>query len=558
MARKKAEVNADVVKAPKVRKKKEVDKQQNLEDILYECRNKLRGNANMTTKRDMLLTLVFLRFIGSRYNEQREKIRKHLIKEFSMDAENLAQEDKEYLDQMLEDRASYQKDGVFYLKDDYNWDCLIKIPAADRSLALDNGISVLMKTEKDLKNALPSNLFVNAHLEPSVLKGVMDDINKIDPANFKDIDLIGRVYEYFLQQFAVNATKEDGEFYTPQSIVELIANLIEPFDGTIYDPCCGSGGMFVQSVRLVEAHGGNKRNVTVYGQESDPDTYRLAKMNLAARGISYHLGDTNASSFTADKHPTLRADYIMANPPFNKHGWRTEEELTKDIRWKGYGLPPVSNANYAWILHMLYHLDKTHGIAGFLLSNGALEDEDTVKIREQLIKNDKIEAIFILPREMFYTTDTSVTLWIMNQNKKGGLWHGHKLRNREGEILFVDLRTWNQNNSTIKTDKSKKTFIVFNEQQMQDIVDIYRNWQICSGEKYQKDELFYSASRSEIEAQGWSLVPSRYIKFVDRDLEMDYASALKIAGEAMKSLVKSQQENELQLIKAFKTLGYDA
>lgn len=546
MARKKAEVNADVVKAPKIRKKKDADKQQNLEDILYECRNKLRGNANMTTKRDMLLTLVFLRFIGSRYNEQREKIRKHLIQEFSMDPDNLAQEDKEYLDQMLEDRASYQKDGVFYLKDEYNWDSLIKISAADRSLALDNGISLLMKTEKDLKNALPSNLFVNAHLEPSVLKGVMDDINKIDPANFKDIDLIGRVYEYFLQQFAVNAEKEEGEFYTPQSIVELIANLIEPFDGTIYDPCCGSGGMFVQSVRLVEAHGGNKRNITVYGQESDPDTYRLAKMNLAARGISYHLGDTNASSFTADKHPTLRADYIMANPPFNKHDWRTEEELTKDIRWKGYGLPPVSNANYAWILHMLYHLDKTHGIAGFLLSNGALEDEDTVKIREQLIKNDKVEAIFILPREMFYTTDTSVTLWIMNQNKSGGQWHGHKLRNREGEILFVDLRRWNQNCNIIKADKTKKSFTVFDDKQMQDIITIYRGWQTYSGSsRYEKNDLYYAATVDEIDKQHWSLAPSRYIHF---STFLPQKTKIEIANDARAIVQKTKP-----LIESFKT-----
>lgn len=543
MARKKAEVNADVVKTPKVRKKKDVDKQQNLEDILYECRNKLRGNANMTTKRDMLLTLVFLRFIGSRYNEQREKIRKHLIKEFSMDAENLAQEDKEYLDQMLEDRASYQKDGVFYLKDDYNWDCLIKIPAADRALALDNGISGLMKTEKDLKNALPSNLFVNAHLEPSVLKGVMDDINKIDPANFKDIDLIGRVYEYFLQQFAVNAEKEDGEFYTPQSIVELIANLIEPFDGTIYDPCCGSGGMFVQSVRLVEAHGGNKRNVTVYGQESDPDTYRLAKMNLAARGISYHLGDTNASSFTADKHPTLRADYIMANPPFNKHDWRTDEELTKDMRWKGYGLPPVSNANYAWILHMLFHLDKTHGIAGFLLSNGALEDEDAVKIREQLIKNDKVEAIFILPREMFYQVDLSVTLWVINQNKKGGLWHGRNLRNREGEVLFVDLRQWNQNHSTIKTDKSKKTFVVFDEEQINKIAEIYHGWQTRPSTEYDVPELCYSANISEIKQCKWSLVPSNYIKLTDIIPETSKGQTITFANTALKEIEQTQLDS---------------
>lgn len=506
-----------VSKAKKITKKKAA-KQQTLEDILFECRNKLRGNANMTTKRDMLLTLVFLRFICSRFNEQKEKIKADVLSQLGKQVgDELSAEEDDFIGIMQQNKSSYEQDGVFFLQDEYNWDKLNSLPASDRAISLDNGITKLMETEKNLKNALPSNLFVNARLEPAVLKGVMDDVNKIDPRNFKDVDLIGRVYEYFLQQFAVNATKEDGEFYTPQSIVELIANLIEPYDGTIYDPCCGSGGMFVQSVRLIEAHGGNKRNVSVYGQESDPDTYRLAKMNLAARGISYHLGDSNASSFTNDKHPNLRADYIMANPPFNLKDWRTDEKLTKDIRWNGYGLPPVGNANYAWILHMLYHLDQTKGVAGFLLSNGALEDEDTLAIREQLIKNDKVEAIFILPREMFYSTDTSVTLWILNQNKKGGLRNGRQVRNRENEVLFVDLRTWNQNNSTIKTDKSKKTFVVFNEEQIKAICDIYYGWQTYTEmEPYDKPELYHAASIDEIEANGWSLTTSRYIQFNDK------------------------------------------
>ena len=539
--------------------KKTTDKQQKLEDILYECRNKLRGNASMTTKRDMLLTLVFLRFICSRFNEQREKIRASVLEGLGKTEEQLTEDDMSFMEMMLSNESSYQQDGVFYLQDEYNWDKLVMQPANSRALLLDNGIAQLMHNEKNLKNALPSNLFVNARLEPSVLKGVMDDITKIDPRNFADIDLIGRVYEYFLQQFAVNAEKEEGEFYTPQSIVELIANLIEPFDGTIYDPCCGSGGMFVQSVRLIEAHGGMRRNANVYGQESDPDTYRLAKMNLAARGISYHLGDSNASSFTADKHPDLRADYIMANPPFNKKDWWTKDdvELRKDPRWRGYGVPPMSNANYAWILHMLYHLNQAQGVAGFLLGNGALEDEDTVEIRKQLILNDKIEAIIILPREMFYATDTSVTLWILNQNKKGGLWHGRRLRDRSDEILFVDLRRWNEHTSTIKTDKSKKTFVVFTPEQIEDVCKIYHGWQtVPNGSEYDQAELFHSAGRNELKANNWSLTPSRYIRFVDRDLEMDYTKALKEATAAMEQLVKDQQTNETALINAFKALGY--
>lgn len=533
-----------VSKAKKITKKK-VAKQQTLEDILFECRNKLRGNANMTTKRDMLLTLVFLRFICSRFNEQKEKIKADVLSQLGKQVgDELSAEEDDFIGIMQQNKSSYEQDGVFFLQDEYNWDKLNSLPASDRAISLDNGITKLMETEKNLKNALPSNLFVNARLEPAVLKGVMDDVNKIDPRNFKDVDLIGRVYEYFLQQFAVNATKEDGEFYTPQSIVELIANLIEPYDGTIYDPCCGSGGMFVQSVRLIEAHGGNKRNVSVYGQESDPDTYRLAKMNLAARGISYHLGDSNASSFTNDKHPNLRADYIMANPPFNLKDWRTDEKLTKDIRWNGYGLPPVGNANYAWILHMLYHLDQTKGVAGFLLSNGALEDEDTLAIREQLIKNDKVEAIFILPREMFYSTDTSVTLWILNQDKKGGLRNDRQLRNRENEVLFVDLRTWNQNNSTIKTDKSKKTFVVFNEEQIKAICDIYHGWQTYTEmEPYDKPELYHAASIDEIEANGWSLAPSKYINFIHNSPSISKESIGEESLSVVENIVSMEESN---------------
>ena len=530
--------------ASKKNNSKKVAKQQNLEDILFECRNKLRGNANMTTKRDMLLTLVFLRFICSRFNVQKEKIRVDVLSQIGKKAEEITPEEKDFIEMMQHNKSSFEQDGVFYLQDDYNWDSLIKLPASERAIKLDNGITKLMEAEKNLKNALPSNLFVNARIEPAVLKGVMDDINRIEPKNFKDIDLIGRVYEYFLQQFAVNATKEDGEFYTPQSIVELIASLIEPYDGTIYDPCCGSGGMFVQSVRMIEAHGGNKRNVSVYGQESDPDTYRLAKMNLAARGISYHLGDSNASSFTSDKHPNLRANYIMANPPFNKKDWRTEEQLTKDIRWRGYATPPVSNANYAWILHMLYHLDQTNGVAGFLLSNGALEDEDTLAIREQLIRNDKVEAIFILPREMFYSTDTSVTLWILNQNKKGGVWHGRKLSNRQGKVLFVDLRRWNQNNSTIKTDKSKKTFVVFNEEQIQQVCEIYHGWQTTNDfELYDKAELYHSATTEEIEKKGWSLVPSQYIRFVDKAPSFTMDEAITLANSSLADIISIEKQN---------------
>jgi type I restriction enzyme M protein len=252
------------------------------------------------------------------------------------------------------------------LDEETDWEVLKLVDGKEIAVKLDNAITKLQQDSR-LKNALPTSLFVNSMTDGNVIVKVINEIDTISHERFKEKDLIGRVYEYFLQAFAIQAkdSKEDGEFYTPHSIVELIATLVEPFNGTLYDPCCGSGGMFIQSAQFVEKHGGNTLAVNVYGQESDPTTYRLAKMNLAVRGLSYDLGDANASTFTDDKHKGKTFDYIMANPPFNlKKYW--DETLDGDSRWKGYGNPPESNANYAWILHMLSKLKDGSGIAGFL------------------------------------------------------------------------------------------------------------------------------------------------------------------------------------------------
>ena len=516
------------------------NKEETLETILFNCRNHLRGRAPMTDKRDLLLTLVFLKFIGDRFKTQQEKIREQ---------EESGQKDG-FVEMALKNKSFYAKDGVFYLPDECFWDKLITKPAKDMAVAFDTCIATLESNEKTLKNALPKQIFTKTALEPAVLKAVVDEVNKIDRSRFHDKDLIGRVYEYFLQAFSINADKEEGEFYTPHSIVELIASLIEPFDGTIYDPCCGSGGMFVQSKKFIEAHGGDMKNL-VYGQESEPATYRLAKMNLAVRGIPYDLGDQAASTFTDDKHPDIKVDYIMANPPFNLKKWwtNTDKNIADDARWAGYGVPPESNANYAWILHMLSKLKPSSGVAGFLLANGALDDSDTLEIRKKLIENDKVEAIIVLPREMFYSTDISVTLWILNNNKRGGPWHGRQLRNREHEILFVDLRTWNQN-------VYEKKYVQLLPDQIADVCKIYFDWQTTGGENYAKPELFYSARIYEIREKNYSLVPSRYIEFVDRDIALDYKTALTQIGKQTSELLKLQSENAELLKHAFETLGY--
>lgn len=521
-------------------KKNTAPKEVKLEDVLMNCRNLLRGKAPMTDKRDLLLTLVFFKFIGDRFEERRAEIAAEYASE------------PELANILQEEASSYGKDGIFYLKEECRWSYLSELEPKMMAVTFDNAITTLDNDEQSLKNALPRQIFTNTALEPSVLRSVVDEVNKIDKKKFQERDLIGRVYEYFLQAFSINADKEEGEFYTPHSIVELIATLIEPYDGTIYDPCCGSGGMFVQCAKFIEAHGGNTRNISVYGQESEPSTYRLAKMNLAIRGISYDLGNRASSTFTDDQHTDKKMDYIMANPPFNLKKWRTKDTLTEDYRWRGYGTPPESNANYAWILHILSKLNVTKGVAGFLLANGALGDDDTVAIRQKLIENDKVEAIFVLPREMFYSTDISVTLWVLNNNKKGGEWHGRTLRNREGEVLFVDLRTWSQN-------VYEKKYVQLLTEQIEAVHKIYTDWQtIAHKAKYEKPELYYSATRAEIEANGWSLVPSRYIEFVDRDTELPYEEVLQSAGATVKDLLRRQRDNREALIEAFKTLGYDA
>ncbi len=298
----------------------------------------------------------------------------------------------------------------------------------DIAAKLDTAMKDIEDANPPLKGNLPQNNYASLGADKNAIKSLIDEINKLDESRFHEEDLIGRVYEYFLQNFAASESKEDGEFYTPACCVKLISELIEPYDGIVYDPCCGSGGMFVQSMKFVDQHKGNRKKVSVVGQESNPDTWRLAKMNLAIRGISCDLGEKNASTFTDDQHKDTIVQYIMANPPFNLKNWRGEDELVNDPRFKPYkpAMPPVANANYAWILHMLSKFDVERDIAGFLLANGALnagsggDDEDDAsgaaqyQIRKKLLENDKIETIIVLPRDMFYTTDISVTLWIMN------------------------------------------------------------------------------------------------------------------------------------------------
>jgi type I restriction enzyme M protein len=508
---------------------------------MWNCRNALRGTVGGNEKnRDAVMGLVFLKFAGDKFDKRREAIKQQ----------------HGDVPAFLEKKSFYLFENVFFLNETSRWGHIIKnANANDIAVIIDTAMRDIEDGNPPLKGALPQNFYATLGTRPEQMKALIDEINKIDEKRFHEQDLIGRVYEYFLQVFAIDSgtSNEKGEFYTPASIVQLIAELIEPYEGVVYDPCCSSSGMFVSSIKFVESQNGSRSKISVVGQERNQDTWRLAKMNLAIRGIAHNLGERPESTFAEDLHKDKKVDFIMANPPFNlklNAQGVTQDKLNGDVRWEGYQTPPVSNANYAWILHMLSKLDVTNGIAGFLLANGALNTEGVEgSIRKMLVENDKVEAVIVLPREMFYSTDISVTLWILNNNKKARTLNGRQLRNRQGEVLFIDLRRWNEN-------IYEKKYVQFSDEQIADVKKIYTNWQ--TGDGYTDvPELCRSATKAEIEAQKYSLAPSKYIEFIDHDLQIDYATEMaRIQGE-MREVLKAEKQSQAMLEGAFKGIGYE-
>ena len=406
-----------------------------------------------------------------------------------------------------------------------------------------------------MKGALPDNYYSRLSLDVSKLASLIDTINNIDTLKDKQQDIVGRVYEYFLSKFALAEGKGKGEFYTPKSIVNLITEMLEPYKGKIYDPACGSGGMFVQSVKFIEAHHGNTKDVSIYGQEYTSTTYKLAKMNLAIRGISANLGDVAEDTFAKDQHKDLKADFVMANPPFNQKDWRAPNELLDDPRWSGYDVPPTGNANYAWILNMVSKLSE-NGVAGFLLANGALSGGgDEYKIRRKLIENDLIEANLVLPQNMFYTTNISVTLWILNKNKKSRIINQNniskKYRDRRNEILFMDLREMGI--------PFEKKYIQFSEKDITQITSTYHNWQLSDYERTYSNipEFCHSVTIEEIVKKDFSLVPSKYIEYVNKDENIDFNEKMELLQTQISELLRAEEISKKELVEVFKELGYE-
>ena len=515
--------------------KQKETKEKAIEVTLWEAANKLRGSVEPAEYKHVVLSLIFLKFASDKFEEHRAK---------------LIAEGKEKYIEMAE---FYNMNNVFFLEEISRWSYLIqKSKQNDISLVIDTALHTIEKNNKSLKGALPDNYFSRLGLDVAKLASLLDTINDIDTTKDPQNDLVGRVYEYFLSKFALAEGKGKGEFYTPKSIVNLIAEMIEPYKGVIYDPACGSGGMFVQSIKFIEAHNGSKKEISIYGQEYTNTTYKLAKMNLAIRGISGNLGERAADTFADDQHKDLKADFIMANPPFNQKDWRAETELINDPRWIGYDVPPKSNANYGWILNMVSKLSD-NGVAGFILANGALSGGgEEYKIRRKLIENDLIEAIVILPRNMFYTTDISVTLWILNKNKKERTVQlpdkTHNYRNRKNEILFLDLRE--------KGIPFEKKYTQFSEENIMEITEAYHNWQANFSNYQNIPEFSYSASIEEVIQKDFSLVPSKYIEFVNRDENIDFDDKMNALKLEIGDLLKQEEQSKADLLNVFKELGY--
>jgi len=513
-------------------------KQKSFEETLWDAANKLRGSVESSEYKHIVLSLIFLKFISDTFERRKLEL---------IDAGQ-----EKYVDLV----QAYTKENVFYLPTESRWSFIQKnAKQEDIALKIDTALSTIENNNKALQGALPDNYFSRLGLDVSKLSALIDVINNIDTLASSHEDVVGRVYEYFLAKFAIAEGKGKGEFYTPKSIVNLIAELIEPYKGKIYDPCCGSGGMFVQSMKFIESHKGNKKDVSVYGQEYTGATYKLAKMNLAIRGISANLGAAAKDTFANDQHETLKADFIMANPPFNQKDWRASEELVDDHRWDGYETPPTSNANYGWILHMVSKLSE-NGVAGFILSNGALSDEGVEhRIRKKLIEDDLIEAIILLPRKLFYTTDIGVTLWVINKNKKKHSVkddaHKRDYRDRSGEVLFVDMRKCGV--------PFEKKFVDLTEEELTTAVETYHNWQDESWLETYSDipEYCYSAKTEEIEENNFSLVPNKYIEFKFSNESFDFDGHLAELHRKVEMIIQREKEEKSELLNSFKESGYE-
>jgi type I restriction enzyme M protein len=501
---------------------------------MWQAADKMRNNMDAAEYKHVVLGLIFLKYISDAFEERHAALLQELLAgDDSIDPE---------------DRDEYRAENIFWVPKEARWTYLqanAKQPTVGR--LIDDAMVAIERDNPSLKGVLSKD-YSRASLDKQRLGELIDLIGTVglgDKEN-RSKDILGRVYEYFLGQFASAEGKKGGQFYTPRCVVQLLVHMLAPYKGRVFDPCCGSGGMFVQSEKFIEEHGGRVGDISIYGQESNPTTWRLAKMNLAIRGIDGNLGLENADTFHRDLHPDLKADYVLANPPFNDSDWRGDL-LRDDKRWK-YGIPPSGNANFAWVQHFIHHLNPT-GMAGFVLANGSMSSNQSGEgdIRKNIIEADLVDCMVAMPPQLFYSTQIPVCLWFVTRDKKDG-----RFRDRRGETLFIDARKMGTLIDRVHRDLT--------EEDIHRIAETYHAWRgdpDGAGEYEDVAGFCKAASLEEMRSHGHVLTPGRYVG----------AEAIEDDGEPfedkMKRLTATLREQQAEAAKLdaaiaanLKELGY--
>lgn len=488
------------------------------EEEIWKAACVLRGNIDASEYKSVVLGLIFLKYISDRFEQKYEELK----------AEGEGFE---------EDIDEYTSEGIFFVPQGARWkDIAAAAHTPEIGVAIDNAMRSIEKNNKRLKDILPKN-FARPELDKRRLGDVVDLFTNIKMHEHGDEkDILGRTYEYCLSKFAEQEGKLAGEFYTPSCVVRTLVEVLQPFHGRVYDPCCGSGGMFVQSAKFVESHSGNINDISVYGQDSNPTTWKMAQMNLAIRGIDVDLGQYNADTFFNDCHPTLRADYIMANPPFNLSDWGADK-LQDDVRWK-YGIPPAGNANFAWMQHMIYHL-APNGRIGMVLANGSLSSQSggEGEIRKNIVNADLVDCIVAMPSQLFYTTQIPVSLWFLSKNKT-----------QKGKTLFIDARKM----GTMVTRKLRE----FTDDDIKKIADTYKAF--ADGTLEEVKGFCAVVGTDEIAKQDYILTPGRYVGIEEQEADDEPfdEKMTRLTGELSAMFAKSHELEE-EIRKNLGAIGYE-
>lgn len=489
------------------------------EKQLWDAACVLWGHIPAAEYRKVIIGLIFLRYVSSVF----EKKYRDLVAEG---------------DGFEDDRDAYNEDNIFFIPKEARWQVIANAAhTPEIGIVIDNAMRAIEAENKALKGVLPKN-YASPDLDKKVLGEVVDIFtNSIDmDGTDASRDLLGRAYEYCIMMFAEKEGVGGGEFYTPASIVKTIVSILKPYDNCrVYDPACGSGGMFVQSAKFLEAHGGKRGHISVYGQEANADTWKMAKINMAIRGIGADFGPYHADTFTNDLHPTLKADFVMANPPFNYHPWH-QEELIDDKRWK-YGVPPASNANFAWIQHMLHHL-APQGRIGLVLANGALSSQTggEGEIRKNIVNADKIEGIIALPPQLFYSVQIPVTLWFFSNSKKN-----------PGKVVFIDARKMG-----FMADRTHRDFTDEDIQKLADTFEAYR-----SGTLEDVKGFCTIKTLQEIGEQDFILTPGRYVGIEDPEEDSEpFDEKMKRLTSELRTLFKESNKMEEAVCDKLEAIGY--